>query len=381
MANGLDSQAARRIPVAGPSISEIEIEYILDAARNGWYEHATDYVKRFQSAFAEQHGVEFALALPSCTSAIHLALASAGINANDEVIVPEVTWIASAAPVAYVGARPVFADVDSSNWCITPEAIESCISNKTRAVIVVDLYGDLPDMQAIRDLADRHQLLLIEDAAQAIGSRLNGRRAGTWGDVGVFSFHGSKTMTTGEGGMLITNRRDLYEQALFLADHGRTPGDTSFLNEAVAFKYKLSNIQAALGLAQLERLDELVHRKRQIQLWYEDHLKDTDLQVVRSRDEVTSSYWMTTAVDRTRTWLKHDLVSQLSERGVDCRPVFAPLSSLPAFQDQPAARMARERNTAAYDSTPYGLNLPSALNVTEDDVVVIAQAVRDVMSG
>ena len=239
----------QRIPVAGPWITDREIAYVADAAAHDWYEHAGRYPQRFERAFAEYVGVRYAVSVPHCTAAIHLSLVAFGVGPGDEVIVPDVTWIASAAPIKYVGAKPVFADIDPITWCLSAAAFERNITPRTKAVIPVALYGNMPDMDEVRAIARQHKLVVIEDAAEAFGSMYRGHRAGSMGDTGVFSFHGSKTLTTGEGGMLVTDREDICRRVLSLRDHGRPPGDTGFLNEDVAFKYRMSSLQAALGSA------------------------------------------------------------------------------------------------------------------------------------
>jgi hypothetical protein len=229
-----------RIPVAGPSITEREVAYVADAAKNAWYERAGDYHDRFEAAFRAYVGRKHAMALPSCTSALHLALASLGVGPGDEVIVPDVTWIGTSAPIDYVGATVVFADIDPVTWCLSPEAVRACMTERTRAVIAVDLYGGVPDYAGLRAVLEGTNIPLIEDAAEAIGASYGGAKAGALGDVGTFSFHGSKTLTTGEGGMLVSDRDDLSTRASMLRDHGRAPGDVGFLNAQVAFKYKMS---------------------------------------------------------------------------------------------------------------------------------------------
>jgi perosamine synthetase len=367
-----------RIPVAGPWITKKEIDYVADAAANAWYANANVYHERFEHAFADYVGTHYAVALPSCTSAIHLSLLGLGIGPGDEVIVPDITWIATAAPICYVGATPVFADIDRSTWCLSVESFEECITPATRAVIPVDLYGNMPDMDGIRAVANRHGIAVVEDAAQSIGSEYKGRRAGSFGDTGVFSFHGSKTLTTGEGGMLVTDRREVHSRALLLRDHGRTPGDNMFWNVEVAFKYKMSSLQAALGLAQLERVDELVGRKREIYQWYRQRLPGVTLN--SEPPDVKNSYWMVTAVLEAVPELdKQRVIPRMSEQLVDCRPLFNPLSSLPAFAGFEQARRARSRNTVSYALSPYGLNLPSGLNLTEDDVDYVCRALENCM--
>ena len=368
----------QRIPISGPWITQKEIDYVTDAVTNAWYGNANIYHERFERAFADYIGVRFAISLPSCTSAIHLSLLALGVGPGDEVIVPDITWIASAAPITYVVAKPVFADIDSRTWCLSAESFEKCITTKTRAVIPVDLYGNIPDMNPIQDVAKRHGIAIIEDAAEAIGTEYKGKKAGSFGDTGVFSFHGSKTVTTGEGGMLVTDREDIYQRVLFLRDHGRKLGDKMFWNTEVAFKYKMSSMQAALGLAQLERIDELTERKRQIFGWYQSELESIqEITLNYEALETKNTYWMVTVVFDEKLGLKKDkLMTLMSEKGVDCRPFFHPLSSIPAYQKLEQANQARERNRVSYRIAPFGVNLPSGLNLDEEKVEYVCDALR-----
>jgi len=363
-----------RIPVSGPSITAHEIAYVTDAVTNAWYASHNVYHERFEQAFAKHLGVPHAIALPSCTSAIHLSLLALGIGPGDEVIVPDLTWIASAAPVSYVGARPVFADVH-------PDSFEAAITPRTKAVIPVSLYGGQPEWDRLLSIAQHHGIAVIEDAAEAAGSEYHGRPAGSFGTTGVFSFHGSKTLTTGEGGLVATRDEALYRRMLFLRDHGRPPGDRLFHNSEVAYKYKMSSMQAALGLAQLERLPELTMRKRRIFNWYRERLGALPQLCLNSEPPGTlNSYWMVTAiVDRTLGKTKEELMHAMDARGIDCRPVFYPLSSLPAYANCASAQGAQQRNPAAYDLGARGINLPSGLNLSEDDVARVCDNFRAVL--
>ena len=371
-----------RIPVAGPSITQKEIDYVTDAVTNAWYGNANVYHQRFEKAFAEYLGVSHAASLPSCTSALHLSLLALGVGPGDEVIVPDATWIASAAPITYVGATPVFADIDEQTWCLSAQSFEECITPKTKAVIPVDLYGNMPDMDALLEVAARNNISVIEDAAEAAGAEYKGKKAGSFGDVGVFSFHGSKTLTTGEGGMLVTDRDDLYHRVLFLRDHGRKPGDSLFWNTEVAYKYKMSSMQAALGLAQLERIDELMDRKREIFRWYKEELSDIEGLTLNPQPPTTkNAFWMITAVLDPRLGIEKDyLQRELSERNIDSRPFFHPLSSIPAYQHLKQAHEARERNQVSYRICPYGVNLPSGLNMTAEKVGYVCDVLREILT-
>jgi perosamine synthetase len=370
-----------RIPISGPWITQKEIDYVADAVANAWYDNANMYHKRFEKAFAEYIGTRFAISLPSCTSAIHLSLLSLGVGEGDEVIVPDLTWIASSAPVSYVGATPVFADVDEKTWCLSAESFKQLITPRTRAVIPVDLYGGMPDVDGISEIARRNRVAIIEDAAEAIGSEYNNRKSGSFGDTGVFSFHGSKPLVTGEGGMLVTDREDVYRRSLFLRDHGREPGDKMFWNTEVAFKYKMSSMQAALGLAQLERIDELLARKRQIFNWYQSELGDIrGLTLNYEAPNIRNTFWMVTIVlDEMFNMKKEALMALMAEKDIDCRPFFYPLSSLPAYQNLQQASQASQRNKIAYKISPYGLNLPCGMKMTEEKVHYVCWFLKSVL--
>jgi perosamine synthetase len=366
-----------RIPIAGPWITQKEIDYVADAAAHAWYANAGVYNARFEKAFAAYLGRKHAISLPSCTAAIHLALLAAGVGPGDEVIVPDITWIASAAPITYVGAAPVFADVDPRTWCLSVEGFRSRITSRTRAVIPVDLYGGMPDMDGILELAHRHGIAVIEDAAEAVGAEYRGLRAGAFGTASAFSFHGSKTLTTGEGGMLVADDAALIERVLVLRDHGRRPGDNSFRNQEVAYKYRMSALQAALGLAQLERIEELIAKKRQIFAWYQAAMADIrGVQLNAEPEGTRNAYWMVTAVFDGRWGGKEAVAAHLARENIDTRPMFSPLSSLPAYAGYENARSAARENTVSYAIGGNGLNLPSALNLSPSQVERVCSALR-----
>jgi perosamine synthetase len=370
-----------RIYVAGPWITQKELDYVTDATANAWYGSANMYHERFEKAFREYVGTKYAMALPSCTAAIHLALAALGIGVGDEVIVPEGTWIASAAPVTYVGATPIFADVDVRGWCLSPQSFERWITPKTKAIIPVDLYGNIADYDALREVANQYGIVIIEDAAEALGGEYKGRKAGSLGEVGVFSFHGSKTVTTGEGGMLVTDREDLYERALTLRDHGRSKGPKMFWNDEVAFKYKMSSMQAALGLAQVERIDELLARKREIFRWYQEELAGMpDVTLNEQAEWTRSTFWMVTFVwGATYEIPKEEVIAEFKRRNIDTRPFFYPLSSLPAYEHLPQAHMARKENRVIYQISPQAINLPCPLKLTREQVARVCNDLKEIL--
>lgn len=377
-----EPQAQERIFVSGPWVTEREVEYVAEAARTAWLDKAGLFNSRFEAAFAAYVGARHAASLPSCTSGLHLSLAALGLGSGDEVIVPDLTWIATSAPISYVGATPVFADVDPRTWCLSAESFEACITPRTRAVIPVDLYGGMPDYDAILQVAARHGVAVVEDAAEAMGSSWRGLRAGALGRAGVFSFHGSKTMTTGEGGMLVTSDDELFARIQFLRDHGRIPGDVSFVNAEVAFKYKMSALQAAFGLAQLERIDELVEKKRRIFSWYAERLAGLPgLALNAEPDGLVNSYWMVTVVPDPAYGLdKARLMALFKAENIDTRPFFSPLSSIPAYGRSDEARRARERNRTAYAIGPFGLNLPCGMSLSEAQADRVCATLRRILN-
>lgn len=353
---------------------------MLDAVRNGWYAHAYDYVERFQSEFAAYHGRRHALMTPNCTTAIHLLLAGLGVGEGDEVIVPECTWIGSTAGITYQRATTVFCDIEADTWCLDPTSVEAAITPRTKAIIAVGLYGNMPRMERLQAIADRHGIALIEDAAEAIGSVYQGRKAGSFGVASTFSFHRTKTITTGEGGMLLTDDQALFERCSFLRDHGRKVGGPLYYNYEVTFKYMPFNVQAAIGWAQLQRIEELIGIKRhQLQSYRDGLVGIEDLQMNLEPEGGRNGAWLTGLVfGATHRLTKLEAMAQLESRGIPARPFFYPLSSLPAYGSREA--QMRPRNPVAYDISARAINLPCAMNLTDEDLAFVSQSVRDVLT-
>ncbi len=368
----------KEIYMAGPWITEFEEAFVLDALRNGWYgKNAYAYVEKFESEFAAYHDRQFALMTPNCTTALHLLLTGLGIAEGDEVIVPECTWIATAAPVIYQRAKTVFVDIDPVNWCIDPLKLEGKITDKTKAVIVVDLYGNMPDMDALQEICDRRGIYLIEDTAEALGSLYKGKKAGKFGVGSVFSFHRTKTITTGEGGMLLLDDRELYERCKFLRDHGRTPG--SYFNTEVTFKYMPSNLSAALGYAQFLRLDVLIEKKRWIWKKFMEHLSDVpDLFFNPEPEHVFNSVWCTTVVfGKSHNVTKQYMLDEFLKMGLPARPFFYPLTFLPAFKEY--NKEGDQNSPVAYDVSERAINLPSAFTVDEGQIQIITDSLKKIL--
>ena len=360
------------IPFAKPSITKLEIAYANDAVTNGWGKDCYKYISKFEQAFADYIGVSHAIATSSCTGALHIAIRALGIGQGDEVIIPEITWIASVAPVIYEKALPVFVDIDPVTWCIDPNKIEAAITPQTKAIIAVHLYGGVCDMHALRKIADRYNLYLIEDAAEALGSEWNGQKAGGIADVGVFSFHGTKTITTGEGGMLVCQSEEIYSKALLQSNHGRKPSKhTIFWMDEIGVKYKMSNIQAAIGLAQIERVEDLVLRKRQIFSYYQSKLSNLNVQLNYQGPNEINSYWLPALVakDLITENSRDDMLERANKKGIGLRPFFYPLSRFPMFSHLKESLVASRVSRS-------GVNLPSYHDMTEEDLNVVINEVR-----
>lgn len=367
-----------RILYTKPSITDLETKYAADAAANGWGERCYDYVNRFEVAFTEHLGVVHAIATSSCTGALHMGMAALGIGPGDEVIMADTNWIASAAPIIHLGAKPVFVDILPESWCIDPDLAEASITPRTKAILAVHLYGNLCDMERLLAIGEAHGIPVIEDAAEAIGSEYFGKRAGSMGRFGTFSFHGTKTVTTGEGGMLVTNDSALYERVLTLSNHGRSRGQrTQFWPDVVGFKYKMSNIQAALGCAQMERIAELIARKRQIFHYYRDHLRDLPgVQMNPEPSNIVNGAWMPTVMFEEATGVSREkLVTAFSEGNIDARVFFYPLSGLSMFDAAPG-------NRHAWAIPKRAINLPSYHDMTTSDqdrvIAVLRALLQDV---
>ena len=366
------------IYMAGPWVTKLEQETVLDAVKSGWYgDKAYFYCETFENEFAKYHDRKYALMTPNCTTALHLLLAGLDISDNDDVIVPECTWVGSSAGITYQRANTIFADIDRDHWCLSADTIEKAITPKTKAIIVVDLYGNMPDWDNILKLGDKYGIPIIEDAAEAVGSIYNNIRAGKFGLASVFSFHRTKTITTGEGGMLLLDDDALYERCKFLRDHGRQPG--TYFNTEITFKYMPFNVQAALGYSQLQRIDELVDKKRLIWNLYKEKLKNVDdIFLNPEPDNVKNGVWCTTLVfGKSHKINKEQAMKKIADMGIPTRPFFYPLSSLPAYPDR--EEEGRRNNPVAYDISSRGINLPSALNITQEQINSVSKAIINIL--
>jgi perosamine synthetase len=362
------------ILTAGPSISAREAVYSFDAAVNGWNSEWSKYLTKFETVFAEYVGAKYALATSSCTGALQIALMSLDIGAGDEVIVPDETWVATANAVRYVGATPVFADIELDTWNIDARSIESLITPRTKAIIAVHMYGHPTRMGQVLEVARKHNLKVVEDAAPAIGAEWQGKRCGSFGDFAAFSFQGAKLLVTGEGGMLVTSDDMLYEKAKKIWDQGRNPSKVFWI-DSDGVKFKMSNIQAALGLGQLERADELIEMKRRLFSWYEEGLADMPhITLNKEVQGARSIYWMSSLFLHESAPLGRDeLMKQLKARNIDTRPVFPAISQYPIWPRQ------QESQPTALRVGLRAMNLPSGVCLTKDEVMYVCRNIAELI--
>lgn len=361
----------KKIFYTKPSITELEIKYATDAATNGWGENCYDYIIRFENAFREHLDVKYAITTSSCTGALHMGLAALGIGPGDEVVLADTNWIATAAPIVHLGAKPIFVDILSDTWCIDPKRVEEAITPNTKAIIVTHLYGNLCEMTQLMSIGENYNIPIIEDAAEAIGSTYHGQRAGSMGKFGTFSFHGSKTITTGEGGMFVTNDSGLFEKVLTLSNHGRRRGQAKqFWAEDIGFKYKISNVQAALGCAQLERLEELVARKREILSFYRNSFRNIkSIKMNPEQSGTVNGAWMPTLVFDEQFVMSVDHLREcFKKQDIDARVFFYPLSSLPMFSPV-------KSNVNAHSIPDRALNLPSFHDISLEQLSRVADII------
>ena len=374
----------KNIPPAGPSITQAEIDLVTEAVTNGWYESRNMHFDQFKLEFSQLVQRKYILPVTNCTSAIHLALLSIGIGPGDEVIVPDVTWVASVVPIVYTGATPVFCDIDKDNWCIDPKSFEQMITEKTKAVIVVDLYGNMPEMDTIVSIAKNNNIKVIEDAAEGFGAKYKNQPAGSFGDISVFSFNATKIAVAGQGGVFATDDKSYYERAKRLYHHGmaKYTDETTFWSLEVGYNYQWTNIQAALALAQIRRLDELVEQRRTLFSLYQNRLQNIDgIQLNNEAENIKNTYWVVSAiVDSSYGLKKEDFMKNFKENNIDSRPFFYPISSMPAYEQFVMGKDMSKINSISYILSPYGISFPSAAIITEAQIDFVCDTFIEILN-
>ncbi len=355
------------IPIAEPHFDEQELANVVQAVKSGWISSMGSFIPEFEENFAAYCGVKYGVATSNGTCALHLALTVLGIEQGDEVIVPSLTFIATANAVSYAQATPVFVDSDIHHWCLDPERLEAKITPKTRAIIPVHLYGHPCQMDAIADCARRHDLLVIEDVAQAHGAEYKAKKVGSFGDIACFSFYGNKMITTGEGGMCLTNSPELAERMKLLRDHAMSP-TRRYWHDVIGFNYRMTNLQAAVGVAQLGKLDQFIEKKRTIARWYQDGLGELASKGLISLHPEMSwamgTYWMYSILTEEAFVSREELAQTLAQVGVETRPFFHPIHTLPPYSDGTNLPVCEQLSAK-------GISLPSGVSLTRADVEMI----------
>ncbi len=360
------------ISLAQPQLSGNEYKYLMDAFLSTWISSTGKYLSRFEEGFSAWCGVRYGVATSNGTTALHLALAALGIGAGDEVIVPDMTFAATINAVLYTGAKPVIVDLEEESWCMDPEAVEKAVTERTKALIPVHIYGQPCDMGRLCETAKKHGLYLIEDCAEAHGAMWKGKKAGSYGIISCFSFFGNKVVTTGEGGMCITDDKELYEKMRLLRDHGMSK-EKKYYHEVVGFNYRMTNLQAAIGTAQVERIDEILQWRTEVENMYRKAFSGTE-KVRMQRDDLKDRKkiaWLVSilvAEDRRDTVLAH-----LKANGVDARAFFIPLSEMELYRDYAKDCRVSKRISR------MGINLPTTWEMDREKIGRIAELVAEAL--
>lgn len=365
------------IPIASPLIGELELRYVTDALLSGWISSQGKYINQFEEQFASFCGSKYAVAVSNGTVALHLALTALGIGPGDEVIVPALTFIATANAVRHCQANPVFVDVHRGNWNIDPDLIEKAITPRTKAIIPVHLYGQPCDMKRIMEIAERHRLFIIEDAAEAHGAEYRGQRVGSFGHAGCFSFYGNKIITTGEGGMVVINDDVLNKKLHILRDHGMNPA-RRYWHDVVGYNYRMTNLQAAIGVAQMERWDQIIAAKDRIQHYYDTQIDHNHLEVSRSLSKSRSVCWLYTLIlkDGVDKKMRNVLLESLNSFNIESRPIFYPIPAMPPyFSDK-----WEQRYPVANWISNRGFSLPSSVELDEKSLERIIKCLNELLS-
>jgi perosamine synthetase len=356
-----------KIPIAEPDIGQEEIQNVIEAVKSGWISSRGHFIVDLEEQFARYFGVNYGVSTSNGTTALHLALEALGIKNGDEVIIPTLTFIASANVVKYTGAHPVFVDSHPEYWCINPEKIEEKITKRTKAIMPVHLYGHPCDMDPIMRIAKKHDLFVVEDCAEAHGAEYKGKKVGSFGIISCFSFYGNKIITTGEGGMCLTNDADLAAKIRILRDHGMSP-QKRYWHDVVGFNYRMTNLQAAIGVAQLAKLDKFIEKKRQVAKTYQKLLKDIEgIELHPEMSWAKNVFWMYSVLVKSQVGISREyLAEKLLESGVDSRPFFYPVHTLPPYKEVATYPVAEKLSAE-------GLNLPSSVKLTSENLVMISK--------
>lgn len=367
-------RSEKKISFAGPWITQKEIDYVIDGVKSGFYETYDKHTKLLEKAIRDYLGVKYAIATHCCTLALHLATASLGLKKGDEVVCTDFSWVATSYAIAYTGATPVFVDIDPDSWCIDPQAITKAITPKTKAIMLVHSFGYPARMDEIMAIAKKNNLYVIEDAAPALGAEFRGQKVGTFGDIACFSFQGAKIAVSGEGGIFVTNNEELFKKATLLASMGRTDSQAVFWSDSLGYQYTIANLTAALALAQVERIEELVNKKREIFGWYESRLKDVPgIKLIKEKEGIKSNYCYPSILLKEEITVPRDeILKKFKELNIHARPGFPRMSRFPVFEQ-------KYPNPEAEKVEKFGISLPAAGNLNKEDIDFVCDALLEII--
>jgi perosamine synthetase len=361
----------QKIPIAEPEIGEEELRNVTEAVKSGWVSSKGPFIEEFENSFSKYIGTEYGIVTSNGTTALHLALVALGIGKGDKVLVPSLDFISVANAVTLTGAKPIFLDSHPDYWCIDPSKIVERIDKQTRAIIAVHLYGHPCDMDKIVKIAADHDLYLLEDCAEAHGAEYRNKKTGSFGIISCFSFYGNKIITTGEGGICLTDDRKLAEKMKILRDHGMNP-DRKYWHDVIGFNYRMTNLQAALGVAQLRKIDHLIERKRTIARLYAEQLKELpSVTPAPQMPWAKNVYWLYSVL--VKETLRNKLIDIFEKQGIEVRPFFYPSHILPPYKSSLQLPVAEELSRK-------GINLPSGFNLSENHVRRITDLMKAVLN-
>jgi len=360
------------IPVAIPDLKGNEFKYLTDAFLSTWISSSGKYISRFEDEFSKYCGTKYGVAVSNGTVALHLALETLCIGKEDEVIVPDLTFAATINSVLHANAKPIIVDIEMDSWCISPGEIRKAITPKTKAIIPVHLYGQVCNMEEIMKIAREHNLFVIEDCAEAHGAEFDGHKVGSIGDIGCFSFFGNKVITTGEGGMCITNNKYLNDKMRVLRDHGMSK-TKRYWHDYVGYNYRMTNLQASIGVAQLERIEEIISNRKGLEKLYREGLKNAQ-NIIFQRDDLQKRKKITWFVNVLFEKGRNEILEALREEGIDARPFFYPLSTMPIYKNYILS------NKCALEISEMGINLPTNSFVNSSIIDKIKNIIQTVQS-
>lgn len=367
----------KKLAFAGPLISQKEISYVTQAAIDGWYETFDKYMRGFEEEVKKFFGVKYAIGTHCCTQALHLACLSLGLKAGDEVIVPDHSWVATAYAITYTGATCVFVDIDEQTLCIRPDAIEKAITPKTKAIMLVHNFGVPADMDEIMDIAKRHNLKVIEDAAPALGSMYKGRKCGSIGDIGCISFQGGKIAVASEGGVFMTNDEELYKRGKLLSSMGRTDRNGTFWSDELGYQYTIGSLPAAIATIQIQRADELVANKRRIYNSYAAKLLKHPMieSMVKEKPDTLANYTYPSIFLKPEVKVTPaTIIDKLKQCNIFGRTAFPMMNDFPVYEAD-----RRFENPVARKFLNRGIVLPAAHNLTEEDIQLICDNLFEII--